>query len=129
MPCNFVHGERFAALPRPIRFLLFGLMGIAFAACLITIFGLATMWLWNAVIPGISSLPAIGFWQAVGVLILARLLTGRFSHGPHRRRHRFHRRPNSGTDPYEEWWETEGEEAFRAFYRRRQDRQARPDGQ
>jgi hypothetical protein len=128
MHCNFVHGERFAALPRPVRFLLVGLMGLAFAACLVTVFGLVTMWLWNAVIPGISSLPAIGFWQAVGVLVLARLLTGRFSHGPHGHRHRFRHRHERGSDPYEEWWDAEGEDAFRAYYRHRQGRQAPPDG-
>ena len=42
-------------------------------------FSFLTMILWNALLPGIFHLPEIGFWQAVGLLILSRLL---FSGGP-----------------------------------------------
>ncbi len=39
-------------------------------------FGFITMLLWNALLPEIFHLPLITFWQAVGLLILARLFFG-----------------------------------------------------
>jgi hypothetical protein len=54
-----------------VRILVFG---IAFAA----IVGLVSLALWNALMPAIFGLPAINFWQALGLLLLSRLLLGRF---------------------------------------------------
>jgi hypothetical protein len=52
----------------------------------------ATMLLWNALMPAVFKLPALSFWQAAGVLLLARLLFGgrggRFGVGRHRWRER-----------------------------------------
>jgi len=49
-------------------------------AILITIviagFGQAVLQLWNRVIPDIFALPAISFWQALGLLALCRILFG-----------------------------------------------------
>jgi hypothetical protein len=42
----------------------------------IALFGLAVMFLWNDLLPGIAGLPAINYWQATGLLILARILFG-----------------------------------------------------
>jgi hypothetical protein len=36
--------------------------------------GAVTMWLWNALMPAIFNLPAIGFWQALGLLVLSQIL-------------------------------------------------------
>jgi hypothetical protein len=47
--------------------------GIAFAG----VVGLLTLGLWNALIPPIFGLPAISFWQALGLLVLSRVLFGR----------------------------------------------------
>ena len=44
-------------------------------------FGFITMTLWNVLMPEIFNLPVIGFWQAAGLLILARLF---FGSGPSR---------------------------------------------
>jgi hypothetical protein len=38
--------------------------------------GLATVVLWNVLMPAILGLPAISFWQALGLLLLSRLLFG-----------------------------------------------------
>ena len=48
--------------------------------------GYITMLLWNALLPVIFHLPVITFWQAVGLLILTRLLfgIGHHGHGHHR---------------------------------------------
>jgi hypothetical protein len=47
------------------------------------------MFLWNSIIPGISSLSAITYWQAMGLFVLSRILFGGFRcmHGHHRSHH------------------------------------------
>jgi hypothetical protein len=42
----------------------------------IALFGLAAMFLWNALLPGIFGLPVINYWQAAGLLLLARIIFG-----------------------------------------------------
>lgn len=108
--------DRWSRLPKPARIAAYAAMGLLFAAVFVLVFGYVTMFLWNAIMPAISALPAITFWQAAGILVLARLLAGRFSHGSHRgrcRRHDTHR-----SDRYAEWWEKEGKAAFDAYLRR-----------
>ena len=46
------------------------------------LFGYVTMLLWNVLLPAIFNVSTITFWQAIGLLILARLLFGGFR--PHR---------------------------------------------
>lgn len=53
------------------KFLFIPLILLAIAA-----FSAATMALWNALMPVIFQLPVINFWQAMGLLVLARLLFG-----------------------------------------------------
>ena len=51
-------------------------------------FGGIVMLLWNALMPGIFHLPPVSFWQAVGLLLLAKILFGGFrvgGPGPRRR--------------------------------------------
>ncbi len=48
----------------------------------IAVFAYVTMLLWNALLPVIFNFSAITFWQALGLLVLARLLFGGFH--PHR---------------------------------------------
>lgn len=55
------------------------------------VFGFVTMGLWNALIPAIFGLKTITFWQALGLLLLGKILFGGFHrHGggrPGWRRH------------------------------------------
>jgi hypothetical protein len=60
---------------RKIRF--FGLPFIAMGTLFAVAVGFVTMVLWNVLMPVIFGLPAIGFGQALGLLILGRLLFGR----------------------------------------------------
>jgi hypothetical protein len=55
----------------------FILFGVAAAGLI----GLVTFLLWNALIPPILGLPVISFWQALGLLVLSRLLFGRLGWG------------------------------------------------
>ena len=50
---------------------LFGIVFIGVGGLLITV-------LWNVLMPQIFGLPAIGFWQALGLFLLSRILFGRF---------------------------------------------------
>jgi len=64
------------------RFLLRGgLKFFAFGLVFIPLVSLAVMGLWNALLPAIFGLPAIGFGQALGLLVLSRLLFGGFGRG------------------------------------------------
>jgi hypothetical protein len=47
----------------------------------VTIFSAIVMLLWNALIPTIFGLRVISFWQALGLLVLARLFFSGFGHG------------------------------------------------
>ena len=59
-----------------------------------TVFGFVVTHLWNFLMPGLFGLRAITFWQAVGLMLLGRLLFGGFRPGfggPPWRRHLMHR--------------------------------------
>ncbi|MBF8468362.1 hypothetical protein FML31_11715 [Klebsiella oxytoca] len=45
-------------------------------AALIIVLGLLVMSLWNALLPAILGVKSIGFWQAIGLLALSRILFG-----------------------------------------------------
>jgi hypothetical protein len=49
-----------------------------FAAVALTVFGFAVMSLWNVLMPGIFGIRTITFWQALGLLILSKILFGGF---------------------------------------------------
>jgi hypothetical protein len=73
-----VRKVRFVGAP----FVLFGIVWVG-------IMGLVVAGLWNVLMPAILGLPAIGFWQALGLLVLSRVLFGRFGgwgHKMHRAR-------------------------------------------
>ena len=55
-------------------------------------FGSVVMLLWNSLLPAILGVSTITFWQAIGLLILSKILFGGFSggHGHHRCHHRGH---------------------------------------
>jgi hypothetical protein len=66
-----------------------GVAFLVFAPLFVAALSLIVMSLWNAIIPGLFALPAIGFWQAAGLLLLCRILFGGFrGHGGRGWRHR-----------------------------------------
>lgn len=54
---------------------------IAIGAVAFTAFGFVVTHLWNYLMPGLFGLHAITFWQAVGLMVLGRLLFGGFRPG------------------------------------------------
>jgi hypothetical protein len=67
------------------HFFRFGLRFAAFAILAGAALGAVVMALWNALLPALFAWPAITFWQAIGLLLLSRLLVGswRGGHGHH----------------------------------------------
>lgn len=47
---------------------------LVLAPAFLVLFPFVTMQLWNWLMPALFKLPAIGFWQAVGILILSHIL-------------------------------------------------------
>jgi len=56
-------------------------MGIVFGALAILLFGFIVMNLWNAILPAVIHVSAITFWQALGILLLSKILFGGFHGG------------------------------------------------
>lgn len=107
--------------------IFFGILaGIAFAL----LFGYGIMWLWNWLMPEIFGLTEIGYWQAVGILVLAKVLFGGLgghhsgkSKSKSRNRCRTREQQTFKTDFskwkfYDKFWEEEGEDAYKAFVQR-----------
>ena len=63
------------------RFWIFkGLKFLVFAGAALSALGFVVMSLWNALLPAVTSLHTITFVQAVGLLLLSRILFGGFRH-------------------------------------------------
>ena len=73
-PHNLGRGEKFA---------VFALMGTAAVIVFGSLFGLLVQYLWNATLVSLLGVSEMAFWQAIGVLILAKLFFG-FGSGPSR---------------------------------------------
>ena len=54
---------------RGLKFALLAALGVALV-------GAVVMLLWNALLPALFGWPAIGFWQALGLLVLSKILLG-----------------------------------------------------
>jgi Ca2+/H+ antiporter, TMEM165/GDT1 family len=66
---------------RPIKVLII----IVCAAALMVLFGFIVMWLWNAILPEVLGVRMITFWQALGMLVLSKILFSGFGGGHHKR--------------------------------------------
>ena len=86
---------------------------IFFGALFITAITTLTMLLWNNLATAIFGLPVIGFFQALGLMVLGRLLTGGFGSRGWGGRHRFR-----GGRSLRERWKTMSEEERRQFMQR-----------
>lgn len=61
---------------RKMRFV--GARLVCFGIVAAGVVGLLVVGLWNVLMPAIFGLPAISFWQALGLFLLSRILFGRF---------------------------------------------------
>jgi hypothetical protein len=99
-------------------------MGVAFAL----VFGIFARLLWNWLMPGVFGLREITYAQAIGMIVLARIIfgakgrpgfAGRPGHGPWAWDGPCSREEANGHIKdwrrYDEWWESEGRESFRNY--------------
>ncbi len=103
--------------------------GIVIGLLFALVFGLVVKLLWNWLAPAVFNLHAVTYLQAVGMIVLARLLFGIRGMRPgcgrwHGRNHWAHGGGCGGADAndrikdwryYDAWWEAEGREAFRRY--------------
>jgi hypothetical protein len=59
-----------------------GLKFVVFAVLFITVFGFVVMRLWNWLMPALFGWHLINFWQAIGILVLSKILFGGFRGRP-----------------------------------------------
>jgi hypothetical protein len=103
----------------------FGFMGILTMLVTCVVFAMAVMLLWNALLPQIFALPQISYLQAVGLLILSRLLFGGI--GDDMKNHAMHRGARRGGHPFDhgnklrEKWMNMSEEERREFMGKEKD--------
>jgi hypothetical protein len=55
---------------------------LIFVVVAATVFSFVVMELWNHLMPGIFGLHAVGYWQALGLLVLSKILFGGFRGRP-----------------------------------------------
>jgi len=107
-----------------VFFILFGI-AIAF------LIGYLVMRLWNWLMPELFGLSIVSYWQAVGILILAKIIFGfGGGNGPgkkdHTKRTSKFKKCNSLRSDFSEWkhydefWNQEGEKAFQDYLQRKE---------
>ena len=61
----------------------FKVMMIFFFLGVVALFALAVFGLWNAILPAVLGVKAITYWQALGILVLTKILFGGFPRRGH----------------------------------------------
>jgi hypothetical protein len=85
-------------------------IGVFVAAFFALVFGLAVKALWNWIMPAVFGLGVITYWQAFGIIVLAKILFSGI-HSPHG--HDRHLPPFArARGSYDRWWREEGRAAF-----------------
>lgn len=102
--------------------------GITLAVVFAFLFGFIVQYIWNSVMVAVFGLGAISFWQAFGLIILAKIFFGGHGPGHSHKRPQFvenkinhvkgHMSPEQHSD-YKRFWEEEGREAFDDFMARK----------
>lgn len=88
--------------------------GATVAGLIAAVFGYFVMLLWNGVLPQITAARSITYWQAVGLLLLARILVGGLKgHGSHHGHG--HRHGRRSWRDYDQWWNEVGRQSFENF--------------
>jgi len=87
---------------------------------LFILFGLATMWLWNWLMPDLFGLPTLTFWKALGLVLLAKIFFGFGGGGGSSKSHSHSKKSKKKKDfskwaHYDKFWEEEGEKAYAEY--------------
>ena len=106
------------------------ILGVGAAVLFAFLFGYFVMLLWNWLMPVLFGLGVINYWQAFGIIVLARLIFGTL--GGHKNRDIKHPKPpfmnkhfrKNGQNfrrwrHYDQYWKEEGDEAFERYVERK----------
>lgn len=103
------------------------------------IFGFLLKFLWNATMTELFAMPAINYWQAIGLFVLAKFCFGfghggTFQHQYHKKHHEqwqrwYGQKPGDSKEPADDemlqkYWEEHGKEAYAAYLAARDKGQA-----
>lgn len=123
-----------------LRIIGMTIAGVAFAVVFAFIFGLLVMLLWNWLMPLLFGLKEITYWQAFGIVLLAKLLFGGFGHHRKDPSNHFHKKVHErwhdslrgekvddsmmdGWKYYKQYWHDEGKTAFEDYMRRAKEKE------
>ena len=124
--------KRWSKMPKWAKHTIYAVLGIIGGVLMGWLFGNVIMWLWNWLMPKFFGLRMIGFWEGLGLFLLARILFGfggpsgsgddGGKHHRHKRRH-YHsdaseKRDWKDWEYYDDWWEDDGKQAFHAYAER-----------
>ncbi len=91
---------------RPPKVFFMVILGVG----ILLLVGYIVMLLWNAIIPRVINASVITYWQAMGLLILSRILFGRWGSPPKPRQFQHHKRKH-----WKDKWKNMSEEERMAF--------------
>jgi hypothetical protein len=112
------------------KLVLWPIAGVMIATVFALLFGWLVQYLWNNTLVSLFSIKTITYWQAVGLLILTRLLVGGLGHRPphHPPKHlrdkihrKFHGEPCEQENEsemkkhYHQFWEEKGEKLLKEY--------------
>jgi hypothetical protein len=130
---------------RPLSIIRHVIGGLIFAALFALIFAVLVKLLWNGIMPAVFDLGTISFWQAFGIILLAKMIFGgigpRYNHYHPRRIYYYSKdrrylykwiRNNYRFDDdelnsmsrrkkweyYKQYWRNEGKAAFEAYIKK-----------
>ena len=119
--------KKMDSFPDWAKYTLYTVLGLAAAFLFGLLFGNLIMWLWNWLMPSLFGLRTIGFWEGLGLFLLAKILFGFGGSGhsgddggKHHKKHRHHGAKSEKKDwkdweYYDDWWEEDGKNAFHTY--------------
>ncbi len=133
-----VYRRRTHPVLKGLKIVGFVILGAIAAAGFAFLFGYFVMLLWNWLMPSIFGLTTITFWQAAGIVLLARLVFGGFKHGSDNhykkrspKKEFFHHwkdnykkeRKCRDWRHFDDFWWDEGEKAYNEYMERRKEQE------
>ena len=110
------------------KFGLWTVVGLAGAVAFGLVFGFLIQYLWNATLAEMFGFPALSFWQAIGLFILAKLFfgfgTGGNNASQKRKKRRDDQEPHveiedvpdfADDETFKKFWREEGRESYEAY--------------
>ncbi len=79
-----------------LRVLKWTLLGVIMAAVFALIFGVLVKWLWSFTLVPLFGISTPSYWQAVGIVVLARLVFGGFHRNGHKSHYGYYSKYKNG---------------------------------